>query len=185
MTPLTNVLTFLFLFVFALTWLCRAAMKPITRSFDSGFSLPDSINRISMVCMTFNSTTLGMQWIYGSVKASKVVLECRTRGVKRSFTQFNGVFTTEGDTVSLKGTFGMSDGARISIVLWMTLLVPGFVVLARRLIVDYNQGLMMLFVFVCAMLGFMLWVMKMRISDYPDEVKFISTSIEDMLRHEL
>ena len=182
MTPLTTVLTFLFLFIFVLVWLCRAAMKPVAASFDSGYALSDSINRISMICMTFNSTTLGMQWIYGSVKASKVVLECRTRGVKRSFTQFNGAFTSEGDKVILKGTFGMSEGTKISIVLWMTLLVPGFVVLARRLIIDYNQGLMMVFLFVCGMLVFILWVMKMRIAEYPGEVKFISAKIEETLR---
>ena len=157
-------------------------MKPIDVNFESGFSIPDSVNRLAMISGTFNSTTLGPRWIFGSVTSKKVALECRSEGVKRSYCQFNGKFHIEGNAVSLKGRFGMAEGTKISLVLWLSMLVPGFFVLARELILDYNQGLLMLFAFVCVLLASVLVVIKMRVAEYPDEVKFISVNIQNMLR---
>jgi len=179
--------TFICLFAFLIAWICIAVwlcgvmMKPVKASFESGFSISDSANRLSMVCMPFNPSGNAFQWIFGTATASKVTLECRTKGVKRSFGQFNGKFILEGNRAVLAGEFGMAPGAKMSLILWLTVLVPGLLWVTRKLAVDFTQGTFGLFIFICCMLGFIVWVTKIRFSEFPGEVKFLSANIKNLL----
>ena len=82
----------------------------------------------------------------------------------------------------LKGEFKMAPGAKMSMIFWLTLLVLSLILVTRKLVVDYAPGMLGLFIFICALICFAFWVMKIRVSEYPGEVKFISTSIENALR---
>jgi len=182
MIPIITTFVFLMAYILVAAWLCRVIMKPVDAHFESGFSLSDSASRLAMICMPFNSSGYAFQWVSGSVTASKVTLECRTKGVKRSFGQFHGRFVLDGDKVALKGKFDMAPGAKMSIIFWLTILVPGVIVVGQKLVVDYTQAMLIFFIFICGLLGFIIWVTKVRISEYPDEVKFISANIKSTLR---
>jgi len=82
----------------------------------------------------------------------------------------------------LVGKFEMAPGVRMTLISSLTILVPSLIIVIQRLIVDFTQGTLGLFIFICCMLSFIVWVMKMRVSNYPDEVKFISADIRRTLR---
>ena len=175
-------ITFLCISIAMVAWISKIAMKTVDVRFTSGFSIQDSIHRLSMICMPFNFSTRQMRWIFGSVTESKVVLECRTHGVKRSFTQFYGAFRSEESMIVLTGKFVMSSRAQLSLALWFSALGFGFVFLARELVARYNQSLLVPMLFVSGMIVFTAWIIKIRIIESPDEMKFISSEIENTLR---
>lgn len=169
--------------VFCVMLLCRFPGGDTGICFQSKYSAPESLSRLSSMCLPYNSDTLVSEWLVGSVKKSGVTLQRRTRGMKSSFNPvFSGRFKEQDGQVVLSGKFAMASGVQGFLALWVIGIISIFALCIFVQIYDDNQAALAGTAISGIMLAFCIWLVRTGKNSSADDIAWLTNNINDAVQ---
>ncbi|MQR00777.1 hypothetical protein [Glaciimonas soli] len=169
--------------VFCVMLLCGFPGGNTGICFQSKYSVPESLSRLSSVCLPYNSDTLVSEWLVGSVKTSSVTLQRRTRGMKSSFNPvFTGRFKQQDGQVVLSGKFAMAPNVQVFLALWIVGIISIFALCVFVLVSEHNQGALEGIAISGIMLTFGIWLVRTGKSSSADDIAWLKNNIKNAVQ---